>query len=92
MADTKTTSTTTAPRRTDTSDSGTQPKTSTNKATTAPASRIEQRDRAGFLGNASPIDPDATPATTFAGNDVDDAYEISPETHGPHDRTATGDI
>lgn len=89
MADTKTTSTTTAPRRTDTND---QPKASTNKATPAPASRIEQRDRAGFLGNASPIDPDATPATTFAGNDVDDAYEISPETHGPHDRAATGDI
>ena len=90
MADTRTTSTATAPRRHPTEDD--TPKATTNKATTAPESQIEQRDRAGFLGNAAPIDPDATPAKTFAGSDVDKAYEIAPETHGPHDRAPTGDI
>ena len=76
-----------------------QPKTDDRKASTAKATSdttttppgAADSNRAGWIGNAAPIDTDATPAETTAGNDMD-AYELNPETHGPHDRSATGDI
>lgn len=46
----------------------------------------------GFIGNAAPVAVDATPAKTYAGSGTEDPFELSPETHGPHDRNPQTDI
>jgi hypothetical protein len=80
-----TTSSSTSTRRlsSDTSDTTTKPAKSDTADTTS---------KAGFIGNAAPIDADATPAKTFAGSGTKDPYELAPETHGAHDRNPQTDI